>query len=82
MHKIYEKTCLHCLHCHTTMSMMPSKVVKKFFNSNSDPTFSKIFGPYSHCNFLNLYDYNSDFNSSCLKAFDSDSIKSKKQLCF
>ena len=67
---------------HTTMSMTPSRVKKKILDSYSDPTFSKFFGSYSHWNFLNLYSYNSDSDSSYLKTFDSDSVKSKKQLRF
>ena len=62
------------------MSMTPSKVVKKFFDSNSDPTFLKFFDPSPICNFLNLYNCNFDSDSSFLKTFDSDSVKSKKQL--
>ena len=65
---------------HTTMPITPSRVIKNFSDSNSDPTFSIFSGSYSHCNYLNLYDYNSDSDSSNLKIFDADPIKSKKQL--
>ena len=70
---------LHCPHYNVYDAKQDCKDI---FDSNSDPTFSKLFGSYSHCNFLNLYGYNSDSDSSYLKTFDSDSVKSKKQLRF
>ena len=80
--KINKKTCLRCLHCPHYNVYDAKQGCEKNFDSNSDPTFTQFFGSYSHCNFLNLYNYNSNSDSSFLKTFDSDSVKSKKQLRF